>query len=572
MTLRVATATFTCLLFGCASGPFPAPGAVDVPAGVVADSWSPSRKLELSLSAESGDSFATLVVTERLVVLKPRAKALPRIRGWGQPVTQKLRISGHEEPERWLSEAPTELRAGDVVDRQLTFSVAAELMPPLSVAAPYSTEDVEIEVTASLSEHGIRAFRGTGESFEEVEFDGSHAYEFENVPAAFSDALAVHAQRQGPWLLFVVTSGIEGGKRVDFASSWSQVARRIEKRIAGLGAPPDDWFADLAQGDGYAQVRNLRRNTRPLREPAPWSAPWPSYDSIEAASGVPVKLVAAAATQDSNALERLLFVAAGTRSGPLVLQTVPGQYGFVTALVAVKAGESFDFLDPACMTCARGQLPSPFQRAWGLVIGGPRNALVQLPESGVELRLMRSQVSWASDRRSVSGLLEVAGPRVGAVAESECENAVSTVTRQSLDFLSCVAAGIAAPGESLSYRFDAQRSVQVRTVADILGTTWVWLDDADPALDRDYLLPAPSREESVAIVELPAGPYLEEPLRVRYENAFGSVEFEAEMSGAVLRAKRTLVLERVDVPKSRAAEFLELVNAARDVDRHVLVP
>lgn len=575
---------------GCASKPFPPVRAIAVPAGVDAPTGLVvlGREREAMLRNEDG---AEIVLVERVraVVVDPER---------ANPVYRSLRFeSGRSgrvqevlarhtprvgEPRVHRSAgsaiALDALETDDVLDWRVTYvSRDPEVFPVVVATGPEPA--VRVTLRAVVESEFRAAVRFGERAVIHARHEGSGVFvrEFRDVPAHESGEFALHPQRVGPWMLIVAQKGESGRTLVDYASSWAQVARRVQGRAATTAALSDEAKAELGRGGARLRLNAVRRLLRPASATL-FASPARRFEALVPGSATPFEAakVIAAASGDAVETTRVALVAAA--GGPMVFDDLPGLYGFEDALVAFELNGAWSFAAPACTNCDFGRVPVAMAGARAFVADPEKPVLLSIPLEDVDIASAQTQLTWepGSDGQLIgSGLVELDGELARWVFERSKSLASPQSVADALRHIVIAGAtiteveerGVLRPGESLPFALKLQSRATVDAVSleRLVGPALPWFPELRAG--RALRLPAPIREESVHTIQLRSHGEVLLPRPVRFSSGLGTVEVSFEQSGRLLTVRRVVEWNEARITPELHAAARTLLDAARSADR-----
>lgn len=262
------------LLIGCATEVFPPVEAVSVPNAMVAPTGLVISERVREVTLRNRDA-AEVVLSERVrAVVVDAAQANERYRmlvfeggrlGEVQRVLARRSRSDGDGPILQSNGQALDLGAlsnGDVLDWHVTYlNRDPEVFPPVVGSGPEPA--LRVSLRAVVEDSFSAEVRFGVQEVVDARHSGAGRFErhYRDVPALRQGEFSLHPQRIGPWMLLVAKAGESGDALVDYASSWAQVARRVERR--GRATSSAETPAQLARGSARLRFGAVRRLLRP---------------------------------------------------------------------------------------------------------------------------------------------------------------------------------------------------------------------------------------------------------------------------------------------------------------------
>lgn len=398
------------------------------------------------------------------------------------------------------------------------------------------------------------------------------------LPAHDEDGFALDAQQVSPWIQVVVqrVTGIDG-----YADSWGTLATRIRNTMpaASPAGTPD---AELvATGSAQVRFRKLRDKLAPKSVRQPYAEPR-QYADIHPHEATAYETATAIVEASRDAADRGYLALATLAEGPLLIDDVPSLYPFRAALIATRAGNGWQFDDPACPNCAPGRVPSDLAGGRAFVVTDDGYEIVEIPIGATESSRTRFQFGWvlSSDELAASVLADIEGGGARRVADVVDSSGSLDTLKSALFGPSATFDIVSVDDSSLASASPYELRLHVSTKADTSTTSlripvhrlvgpWVpWITPVVEA--RDVVLPGPLRSEVVATIQLPRRGRLGKTNDVNVRKSIGEYSLHVEQRDDTVTITRRIGVFTRHVPRERFSELRELVLAAADADATVL--
>ncbi|MEM6731178.1 MAG: hypothetical protein AAF658_06460 [Myxococcota bacterium] len=500
---------------------------------------------------------------------------------------RRAAADGTVELREWTkSEEPavrfSDVTEGDQIDWRVVFeSDDPSIVPPLVAVGPEPAARVTLSVRATDDfELVVRAGQASETGAAIPGDDGFWTRSFQRVEAVIDDQFAPHPQRVGPWMLAVAKTGTSGNQIVDYASSWAQVARRVQGRAKSTGKLSDTDQVSLGRGDGKMRLAAVKSTLRPLPHTPLFERPARPFGLLEVGTVTPFEAAKVMEGASAGAFEKTRVALVASTNGALVFDDVPGLYGFETAIVALSVGGEWSFAVPSCANCAFGRVPVDLAGSRAFVADPETPVLLSVPAAAVDTSVARNQVSWKVSRTGTlegSMILELQGELARRVHDASRALESPETIAQALqhyvlgaDGVSLEAVderGLLRAGESLPFsgRLSTAGSADRVTVAQLAGRALPWFPSVEQP--RTLVLPAPLRDESIHTIQLRTRSELLLPRPVRFTSAVGSVSVTFEQSDRLLTVRRVIEIRERRIDRSRFDEVVSLITKAREADQ-----